>query len=76
MEVWEDGESHSNATIVAHFEHLGENRYVEYFEQADIYVVWSNARPLPTTLELSLSELLEIAEKEKGCKVVLKEEKP
>jgi hypothetical protein len=72
---WENGNSTSNATIVSHFEHLGEKRYVEYVEQADIYVVWSNARPLPKTLPLTISELIQIASEVKGCKVILKEDK-
>jgi len=72
MEVWEDGNSTSNATIVSHFEHLGEKRYVEYVEQADIYVVWSNAQPIQS---FTLTELIKIASEVKGCKVILKEDK-
>jgi len=75
MEVWEDGNSTSTATIVSHFEHLGEKRYVEYDEQGDIYIVWSNARPLPQTLPLTLTELLTIASEVKGVQVTLKEDK-
>jgi hypothetical protein len=75
MEVWDfDVFSRHKATIVASFEHNEHKRFVHINKYGD-YVVWKNARPIPKTLPLTLSELLQIASEVKGCKVTLKEDK-
>jgi hypothetical protein len=74
MEVWDfDVFSRHKATIVASFEHNEHKRFVHINKYGD-YVVWKNARPIPKTLPLTLSELLNIASEVKGVQVTLKEE--
>ena len=74
MEVWdEDGDKKIKRKVIMTFEHNAGKRYVEFFESANKYFVWKNATPIPKTLPLTLSELLNIASEVKGVQVTLKE---
>jgi hypothetical protein len=74
MEVWDkEGERKLKRKIVTAFEHNEHKRFVQ-INQYGHYVVWKNARPIPPTIPLTLSELLTIASEVKGVQVTLKEE--
>jgi hypothetical protein len=68
------GDGEEKAIVVASFKYLDQNYYVSK-SKSDWFNVWENARPIPKTLPLTISELLNIASEVKGVQVTLKEEK-
>jgi hypothetical protein len=75
MEVWENDEANKVKAIISGTCILdGKKGFMEFYNGRWNY--WKNARPLPKTLPLTLSELLTIASEVKGVQVTLKEEKP
>jgi hypothetical protein len=77
MEVYaQDGDKVGNRLVVAKFNDQGKDYYIaRSIKSVTGFSIFYDAKPLPKTLPLTLSELLNIASEVKGVQVTLKEEK-